>query len=1005
MAKSQRVLSGSTTKGSTASPSGSIIYSYQGTNAKTNKSYFGSLLPRIGSGDRTALYKNNKRLPPKTFDDTLTMNSDPADIRGEGDDPLQVRINFRYENRNLGQIPQRPEGYSFIETREFDAVGYLQDPGTTMWPVNLFNSDMVPKYEMDGVIEPFDIRTEMLGMLDTRYEGHTIRGALLGEVSEGPFGSRQIKSKWFKYDPPSPWFLDAPDMFSVQEFEKDGLTDSPTAVPLQAYQNLDIEPDRPFIERDYGNEVYANVHDHNPTLFSQSMTPMNWNYTLTGSFITRFNGGDMYDGIVSAGSQEVATYTGHYSPVYASTGSLIYWFRFGGSLPAPVGTTHGIGNLFESGKGQFSFPAFTGSIANQAGGPALSSSTENPSKYLTTGSLVMPGTTTSQFLYVGGHHTPHPTMDDLIGGAGIDSKPYTISMWIFPTGTTQMVPLAIGSSYSAFGSRSLWISTAAGSNDLEADQCPLWVYQNESGGTGFSSYSYDTTQSGRKPIGVTKNQWNHIVIVSAGQYGDNYSDGSTHWVTPVSRNSPILIYINGILGYRQNFKRANEPPTNIQYNDSIIGGSATDGLVDLTLFNPYEGSIAEVAVWADALSRYEVQALYRAVAGVKSTQTTTAGYNLPWHGASAGSGSVLQQSWHTEFGNYYWAPQWGYDYCKLWLRFDNSDKTRVADGDGYWSKDWSGNGCRGIWDTSASSTKYGSVSDWTHNANIKDNLGTLGAIFDQTADHLIECTNSENWENILGVQGTRGTDNERPFTLSFWIKVDSDIHSATGGGSYTILNFGSGAGAAVADYFRFDVYLSNTNQDYGIQVSRSAGANAYNARWENIFNPNSWTHVVFCQRRQKWADYPGGGGSPGNEMPWHLYINGQKCSPSYADFDGMGMSPVGVIDTKLFIGNRDDTSTTTYAFKGMIADLSLHDFETVSHQQMALFKAASGSIRYTAGNTIFDHKNISKKDPMTTAIESFNSGSYRDSTDPLESRSNHGFYFAQKAGSITWGDL
>ena len=292
MARSQRVLSGSLTKGSTATPSGSIIFLYQGVNAKTNESYFGSLLPRIGSGDRLALYRHGKRLPPKTFDDSITMNSDPADVRGEGDDPVSTRIDFRYESRNLGQLDQRPEGYSFIETREYDAVGYLQDPGTTMWPVNLFNASMLPKYEYDGVIEPLDIRAEMLGILDTRYEGHSIRGSLMGAVGEGPLGSRRIKETWFKYDPPAPWFLDAPDSFGHGRVAGSvpwdpnsyNYANNEGAMPLQAFQNLDQGQDYPFVERDYQNEIYAEVISHNPGAFVPVLTPTNWNYALTSSF-------------------------------------------------------------------------------------------------------------------------------------------------------------------------------------------------------------------------------------------------------------------------------------------------------------------------------------------------------------------------------------------------------------------------------------------------------------------------------------------------------------------------------------------------------------------------------------------------------------------------------------------------------------------------------------------------------------------------------------------------
>ena len=73
MGTTQRVLSGSKTKGSTATYSGSVQYFYQGVNAKDDEIYFGSLLPRIQSGPRMALFRGTQRLSDKHFDDTVRM--------------------------------------------------------------------------------------------------------------------------------------------------------------------------------------------------------------------------------------------------------------------------------------------------------------------------------------------------------------------------------------------------------------------------------------------------------------------------------------------------------------------------------------------------------------------------------------------------------------------------------------------------------------------------------------------------------------------------------------------------------------------------------------------------------------------------------------------------------------------------------------------------------------------------------------------------------------------
>ena len=72
---SQRILSGSKTKGSTASLTGSAQYFYQGTSVRTFGSYVGSLLPRIGSSDRVELYKDGNPVSRlKEFDDSIIIN-------------------------------------------------------------------------------------------------------------------------------------------------------------------------------------------------------------------------------------------------------------------------------------------------------------------------------------------------------------------------------------------------------------------------------------------------------------------------------------------------------------------------------------------------------------------------------------------------------------------------------------------------------------------------------------------------------------------------------------------------------------------------------------------------------------------------------------------------------------------------------------------------------------------------------------------------------------------
>jgi hypothetical protein len=209
---SQRVLNGSKTKGSTASLSGSIQYFHQGTSVRTFTSYVGSIIPRLGSGDRLEVYKDG--IPfcdTKRFDDSIIINNTLTDIGGPGDGRrVEERVNHFYENRNFGQPPTTLMGEVYADTIRFNPVSYINDPGEVMWPVNMWNAGSLDKHEFDGVIEPLDIRKEVLGYLDTRYEGRAIRGALVGAASERPWGSKEITDTWFLYDNPESAFLDAP---------------------------------------------------------------------------------------------------------------------------------------------------------------------------------------------------------------------------------------------------------------------------------------------------------------------------------------------------------------------------------------------------------------------------------------------------------------------------------------------------------------------------------------------------------------------------------------------------------------------------------------------------------------------------------------------------------------------------------------------------------------------------------------------------------------------------
>lgn len=262
MAESQRVLSGSLTKGSTATLSGSVQYFYQGVNASSFTSYLGSLIPRVGSGDRTQLYRNNKKISTSIFDDTTTLNNELSDMGGENDDLFEERISFSYEKRSFGQPTEMPMVEPYADILDFDPVTYLNDNDSFMWPVNLWNIGSLSKHEFDGVIEPFDIRTEILG-LDTKHLGRSIRGAVVGSFSNRPWGSIEIHDSWKVNESYGFAFLDAPLVMSRDKKEAGAHEKALNDISIQGYQNIEKPTDNGFEEKDHHEEVFITLTAHN----------------------------------------------------------------------------------------------------------------------------------------------------------------------------------------------------------------------------------------------------------------------------------------------------------------------------------------------------------------------------------------------------------------------------------------------------------------------------------------------------------------------------------------------------------------------------------------------------------------------------------------------------------------------------------------------------------------------------------------------------------------------
>lgn len=117
MGTTNRVISGSKTKGSIVTHTSSIRPFRQGINASSDEDYFGtSLIPRVGAGPRFALYRGNNRISDLNFDDTIRT----ADI------PAKLKVSFCTASISFSGVPS-------VSPYEFDkTVGTTEDAFITL---------------------------------------------------------------------------------------------------------------------------------------------------------------------------------------------------------------------------------------------------------------------------------------------------------------------------------------------------------------------------------------------------------------------------------------------------------------------------------------------------------------------------------------------------------------------------------------------------------------------------------------------------------------------------------------------------------------------------------------------------------------------------------------------------------------------------------------------------------------------------------------------------------
>jgi hypothetical protein len=423
-----------------------------------------------------------------------------------------------------------------------------------LWPANLWNAGSLPDHEFDGVIEVFDIRREILGQVDLRYEGHAPRGSVMGPFSESPFGSTAITDKWTFADYALSPFLDGPN-----EMSKDRGTDIPvvarmsfmaasaswtdpnSAMAFPGYQGLEREKLTPFVAEDYHRLVYSKIYNDNPAITDKT------SYDLTRDF--------------TASSLE-----------YNASSSLVAWWRMHG----PIGT-----NVLDS-----STNAFTGSFPGQCDPPTQTAIGQTPSTYIQA--------TTWDFddaddaIAITGNGPT--TLNNLIGGSyGTGTlKGYSISFWVRQHNDTGMIFIAGKASVGHPG---------------------IAVTVDSSGVIRHYRYGLSGVENSYTGVDLAPdNVWAHVVICWDGK---NYSET----VPGTADNTYTSIYVNGLK--RTLAGSSYTSGDGLGYSDfddyAAIGARSLPPWS--AVGTELNGNLADLAIFDKVLTPSNISAIYLASSG------------------------------------------------------------------------------------------------------------------------------------------------------------------------------------------------------------------------------------------------------------------------------------------------------------------------------------------------------------------------------------------------------
>ena len=191
MPSSQRVLSGSKTRGTTATNSSFIDQFRQGVSVLTMAQRYAGMSPKIAAGSSPIMVLDGKKIVghDNFFDETMSAPKAAAVLGTSGStNPLNSAHgiisfvpNHQMVRRDYGQAKLFKDDEPYEDMAKFNPVAFIEDAGGTMiYPYILWNVSMRDPDQMDGVIEPLAIRSRASrNSIDWPFEAHGVSGLYL----------------------------------------------------------------------------------------------------------------------------------------------------------------------------------------------------------------------------------------------------------------------------------------------------------------------------------------------------------------------------------------------------------------------------------------------------------------------------------------------------------------------------------------------------------------------------------------------------------------------------------------------------------------------------------------------------------------------------------------------------------------------------------------------------------------------------------------------------------